>query len=63
MIDYKLAKQLKGDDTTFRGQKQLQTLAMALTLIDNRKKQIVTQADINTVNRFKRFINLNYTKL
>ena len=62
-LSFKLAKQLRDNDTTFRSQKQLQTLAMALTLMDNRKSIKVTQKDINKVEQFKKFINLNYTKL
>jgi len=56
-----LAKQLRDTDTTFRKQKQLQTLAMANSLLNNRFK--VLKEDINKINEFKKFINLNYTQI
>lgn len=62
-ISKSLSKKLRDVNTDFRGQKQLQTLAMARTLMDNRKEFVVTDEDIKKVNSFKKFINLNYTKI
>lgn len=59
----KLARQLRDKKTSFRGQKQLQTLAMARALMDNRKHLKVTQGDINKVNTFKKYLNMEYTKI
>lgn len=56
-----LAKQLREKDTTFRKQKQLQALVMANALLNNRFK--VLKEDVNKINNFKKFINLNYTKI
>lgn len=55
------AKQLKDKDTDFRKQKQFQTLVMARAILSNRTK--VLQKDIDEINRFKKFFNLNYTKI
>lgn len=52
------AKQLRDKDTTFRSQKQFQTLALARALMHNRFE--VNQQDINDVNEFKKFINTNF---
>ena len=62
-LPVKLAKKLKDKDTDFRRQKQLQTLAMARTLMDNRKEQTVTTQDIDIINKFKKYLNLEYTKI
>lgn len=62
-LSKKLAKRLREKNTTFRGQKQLQTLALARTLMDNRRNLIVIEKDIKAVNHFKKFINLEYTKI
>lgn len=58
-----LAKKLKDKNTDFRRQKQLQTLAMARALMDNRPVLEVTEEDIKKVNEFKRFLNLDFTKI
>jgi len=62
-ISPKLAEKLRDKETDFRRQKQLQTLAMARAIMNGRKDFKVNQEDINQINNFKRFINLNYTKI
>lgn len=62
-FDSKLAPKLRDKDTDFRKQKQLQTLAMARTIMNGRKDFKVTKEDIDKVNSFKKFLNLNYTKI
>lgn len=56
-----LAKKLRDKNTDFRGQKQLQTLAMARALLKGKFE--VSEEEIKEVNDFKKFINLNYTKI
>lgn len=58
-----LAKMLREKRTDFRNQKQLQTLAMARCLMDNRTKLEVTKKDIQKINSFKKFINLEFTEI
>lgn len=62
-LNPKLAKSLREPLTDFRNQKQLQTLAMARTLMDNRKELRVTESDIKKVNSFKKFLNLEFTEI
>jgi len=62
-ISPNLAKKLRDETTSFRGQKQLQTLAMARALIDNRKEIKVNITDIKKIKSFKKFINLDYKKI
>jgi len=57
----KQARQLKDKDTDFRRQKQLQTLVMARALMNDRTE--VNDQDIKDINNFKKFLNLNYTKI
>lgn len=62
-LPYSLAKKLKEEKSDFRNQKQLQSLAMALTLMDNRQEFKVTEEDIKKVNSFKKFMNLEFTEI
>lgn len=63
ILPIKLAKMLRDKDTDFRTQKQYQTLAMARTLMDNRSDLVVNEKDIKVITKFKRFINLDYSKI
>lgn len=57
-----LSKLLKDKDTSFRRQKQLQTLSMARALVNNRTE--VIKEDIDWVNRIaKKYLNMNFTKI
>jgi len=60
-ISNKLARELKEKDIDFRRQKQLQILAKARALISNRIE--VNEQDVKDINNFKKFLNLNYTKI
>lgn len=60
-ISRKYASELKDKDTDFRRQKQLQILAKARALMSQRTE--VNQQDINDINSFKKYLNLNYTKI
>lgn len=60
-ITNKLAKALKEDKTNFRRQKQLQVLAKARALMNGRFE--VNEQDVKEINDFKKFLNLNYTKI
>lgn len=62
-LDPELAKKLTDKNTDFRRQKQYQTLAMARALMDNRDKLEVNENDIEKVNSFKKFLNLDFTEI
>jgi len=55
----KLARKLRDKETDFRKQKQFQVLAMSRAIMDNRDKFIVNEKDIQIVNSFKKYLNLN----
>lgn len=56
-----LAQKLRDTDTNFRTQKQLQTLALSVALIDD--KTTVEQSHIDKVIEMKEYINLNFKTL
>jgi len=62
-LSLKLAKKLKDKKTSFRRQKQFQTLAMSRALMDNRDRFKVTEDDIKMVNSFKKYLNLDFTEI
>lgn len=60
-----LAKKLRSKDSTFRSQKQLQTLAMSSALERSLTAEnvVVTDEDIQRVKRLSKFFNLKFTKI
>lgn len=60
-LDKKLAKKLRDKNTDFRRQKQLQTLVMARALLKGKTE--VSMQEIREINKFKQFLNLNFTKI
>ena len=65
ILPKELAKKLRNRETTFRSQKQLQTLAMARAIMNNlaTNKFIVTQKEIDEVLKMSKFFNYNFTKI
>jgi len=60
-----LAKKLRNPETTFRSQKQLQTLAMARAIMNNLNNSTptTTQKEIDEVLKMSKFFNYDFTKI
>lgn len=60
-----LARKLRDKTSTFRSQKQLQTLLMARSIINNpnSKEFEVTEKEVNEVIRFSKYINMDFKKI
>jgi len=60
-----LAKKLRNKNSTFRSQKQFQTLAMARTIMNNlnNNNPTTSQKEIDEVLKMSKFFNYDYTKI
>ena len=65
ILPKELAKKLRNKNSTFRSQKQFQTLAMARTIMNNlnNNNPTTTQKEIDEVLKMSKFFNYDYTKI